>query len=118
MSTAGIHAGWTRADTHRALTPPIYASSAYAQTSHSSLRALFERRADGFAYSRSGNPTTEVLEQRITALEGGIGAIAVASGQAATTIALCALAAGTSSPPRASTAAPPSCSTTPSPTSV
>ena len=49
MSTAGIHAGWTRADTHRALTPPIYASSAYAQTSHSSLRALFERRADGFA---------------------------------------------------------------------
>ena len=80
MSTAGIHAGWTRADTHRALTPPIYASSAYAQTSHSSLRALFERRADGFAYSRSGNPTTEVLEQRITALEGGIGAIAVASG--------------------------------------
>ena len=93
MSTAGIHAGWTRADTHRALTPPIYASSAYAQTSHSSLRALFERRADGFAYSRSGNPTTEVLEQRITALEGGIGAIAVASGQAATTIALCALAA-------------------------
>ena len=93
MSTAGIHAGWTREDTHRALTPPIYASSAYAQTSHSSLRALFERRADGFAYSRSGNPTTEVLEQRITALEGGIGAIAVASGQAATTIALCALAA-------------------------
>ncbi len=93
MSTAGIHAGWDRSDCHRALTPPIYASSAYAQQDHSSLRALFERRADGFAYSRSGNPTTEVLEQRITALEGGIGAIAVASGQAATTIALCALAA-------------------------
>jgi O-acetylhomoserine (thiol)-lyase len=93
MSTAGIHAGWAASDCHRSLTPPIYASSAYAQRDHASLRALFERRADGFAYSRSGNPTTAVLEERITALEGGTGAIAVASGQAATTIALCALAA-------------------------
>ncbi|GAA4526674.1 PLP-dependent transferase [Brachybacterium paraconglomeratum] len=94
MSTAGIHAGWgPAADGHRALTPPVYASSAYAQASHSSLKALFERRAEGFAYSRSGNPTTAVLEQRISTLEQGIGAIAVASGQSATTIALCALVA-------------------------
>ena len=93
MSTAGIHAGWDADDTHRSLTPPVHVASAYAQRDHASLRALFERRADGFAYSRSGNPTTEVLEQRIAALEGGIGAIAVASGQAATTIALCVLAA-------------------------
>ena len=93
MSTAGIHAGWAASDCHRSLTPPIYSSSAYAQPDHAALRALFERRADGFAYSRSGNPTTAVLEERITSLEGGIGAIAVASGQAATTIALCALAA-------------------------
>ncbi|WP_299303940.1 O-acetylhomoserine aminocarboxypropyltransferase/cysteine synthase family protein [uncultured Brachybacterium sp.] len=94
MSTAAIHAGWgPAADGHRALTPPVYTSSAYAQTSHSSLKALFERRTEGFAYSRSGNPTTAVLEQRISALEQGIGAIAVASGQSATTIALCALAA-------------------------
>ena len=93
-STAGIHAGWdAAADGHRALTPPIHTASAYAQTSHGALKQLFQRRADGFAYSRSGNPTTAVLEQRITALEHGIGAIAVASGQAATTIALCALAA-------------------------
>ena len=94
MNTAAIHAGWdTAADGHGALTVPVYGSSAYAQASHTSLKALFERRAEGFAYSRSGNPTTAVLEQRITALENGIGAIAVASGQAATTIALCALAA-------------------------
>lgn len=94
MSTAGIHAGWAPAvDGHHALTPPVYTSSAYAQTSHSALKALFERRAEGYAYSRSGNPTTAVLEQRISALEHGIGAIAVASGQSATTIALCALAA-------------------------
>lgn len=94
MSTAGIHAGWDAAEErHRALTPPLHTASAYAQPSHAAMRALFARRAEGFAYSRSGNPTTAVLEQRITALEGGIAAIAVASGQAATTIALCALAA-------------------------
>ncbi|HEX7351931.1 O-acetylhomoserine aminocarboxypropyltransferase/cysteine synthase family protein [Brachybacterium sp.] len=94
MSTAGIHAGWdAAADAHNALTPPIHTASAYAHSSHAELSALFQRRADGFAYSRSGNPTTAVLEQRITALEHGIGAVAVASGQAATTIALCALAA-------------------------
>ena len=94
MSTAGIHAGWNAVeDGHGALTVPVYGSSAYAQASHSALKALFQRRAEGFAYSRSGNPTTAVLEQRITALEKGIGAIAVASGHAATSIALCALAA-------------------------
>jgi O-acetylhomoserine (thiol)-lyase len=94
MSTPGIHAGWSAAaDGHGALTPPVHTASAYAQPSHAALKALFQRRAAGFAYSRSGNPTTAVLEQRMTALEQGIGAIAVASGQAATTIALCALAA-------------------------
>src|SRR5699024_1529161 len=94
MSSEAIHAGWDpAADGHRALTPPVHPSSAFAQPSHAALKELFSRRGDGFAYSRSGNPTTAVLEQRITALEQGIGAIAVASGQAATTIALCALAA-------------------------
>lgn len=93
MSTAAIHAGWRAHDQHGAVAPPIYATSAYAHRDHASLKDLFARRTEGFAYSRSGNPTTEVLEQRIAALEGGIGAIAVASGQAATTIALCALLA-------------------------
>ncbi|MFC7374630.1 O-acetylhomoserine aminocarboxypropyltransferase/cysteine synthase family protein [Brachybacterium sp. GCM10030267] len=91
MSTAAIHAGWRGDDTHGAVVPPVYSTSAYAHRDHSSLKDLFARRCEGFAYSRSGNPTTAVLEERITALEGGIGAIAVASGQAATTIALCAL---------------------------
>lgn len=93
MSTAGIHAGWSDTDCHRSMTPPIYATSAYSHPDHASLRDLFARRSEGFAYSRSGNPTTRVLEERIAALEGGIDAVAVASGQAATTIALCALAA-------------------------
>ncbi len=91
MSTAAVHGGWRAQDPHGAVVPPIYATSAYAHPDHASLKALFARRSEGFAYSRSGNPTTTVLEERITALEGGIGAIAVASGQAATTIALCAL---------------------------
>ncbi|GAA1487564.1 O-acetylhomoserine aminocarboxypropyltransferase/cysteine synthase family protein [Brachybacterium sacelli] len=91
MSTAAIHAGWRADDMHGALTPPVYSSSAYAHEDHASLKDLFARRSAGFAYSRSGNPTTAVLEERAAALEGGAGAIAVASGQAATTIALCAL---------------------------
>lgn len=92
MSTQAIHAGWDAADgDHGAVAPPIFATSAYAHPEHASLKNLFARKCEGFAYSRSGNPTTAILEDRITALEGGIGAIAVASGQAAVTIALCAL---------------------------
>lgn len=93
MSTASIHAGWDSTGHHGSVVPPIYATSAYAHSSHAELKALFARECDGFAYSRSGNPTTQVLEKRISELEGGIGAIAVASGQAAATIALCSLLA-------------------------
>lgn len=65
MSTAGIHAGWdAAAEGHHALTPPIHTASAYAQPSHAALKALFQRRAAGFAYSRSGNPTTAVLDRK------------------------------------------------------
>jgi O-acetylhomoserine (thiol)-lyase len=91
MSTTSVHAGWEDRGDHGSMVPPIYATCAYAHSDHASLKSLFARESEGFAYSRSGNPTTQVLEERITALERGIGAIAVASGQAATTIALCAL---------------------------
>lgn len=93
MGTEHVHAGWDARDPHGAIVPPIYATSAYAHASHAELRDIFARRRDGFAYSRSGNPTTRVLEERVAALEGGVAAVAVASGQAATTIALCALLA-------------------------
>ena len=93
MSTEAIHAGWRAEDAHGAVAPPVYATSAYAHRGHDSLKDLFARRSDGFAYSRSGNPTTAVLERRIAALERGTEAIAVASGQAAVSIALCALLA-------------------------
>ncbi|PWH05523.1 O-acetylhomoserine aminocarboxypropyltransferase [Brachybacterium endophyticum] len=91
MSTQAVHAGWDARGEHGPMVPPVYATCAYAHPSHDSLKALFARETKGFAYSRSGNPTTRVLEERITALEGGVDAIAVASGQAAMTIALCAL---------------------------
>ncbi|UYG16132.1 aminotransferase class I/II-fold pyridoxal phosphate-dependent enzyme [Brachybacterium huguangmaarense] len=93
MGTQHVHAGWRAQDAHGAVVPPVYSSSAYAHPSHARLKALFARECDGFAYARSGNPTTRILEERVTALEGGAGAIAVASGQAATTIALCSLLA-------------------------
>lgn len=93
MGTVSVHAGWGAEDPHGSVVPPIYSTSAYAHRTHAGLKALFARECDGFAYSRAGNPTTRVLEERITALEGGLGAIAVASGQAATTIALCSLLA-------------------------
>src|SRR5882757_4420467 len=54
--------------------------------------ALFNLEAEGFRYSRISNPTTAVLEKRITELEGGVGALAVASGQAALHFALVNLA--------------------------
>lgn len=93
MGTQHVHAGWDAQDPHGSIVPPIHASTAYAHATHADLRDLFARRREGFAYARSGNPTTRVLEERVAALEGGAAALAVASGQAATTIALCALLA-------------------------
>ena len=56
--------------------------------------ALFDLEVDGFRYSRISNPTTEVLEARVAALEGGVGALATSSGQAALYYALANLADG------------------------
>lgn len=57
MSTQAIHAGWDAADgDHGAVAPPIFATSAYAHPEHASLKNLFARKCEGFAYSRSGNP--------------------------------------------------------------
>src|SRR5699024_6571780 len=94
MSTDAIHEGWDpAADGHRALTPPVHTASAYAQTSHAALKALFQRRGRGYVHSRSGNPTPCVREQRISALERGTGATRGGAGQEGGTIARCALAA-------------------------
>ena len=62
---------------------PIYQTAAYAFESADHAAALFNLEGEGFRYSRISNPTTAVLEQRVNALEGGVGALCVASGQAA-----------------------------------
>ncbi len=63
--------------------PPIYQVSAFAYDSAEQLEKVFNNKAAGFSYTRVGNPTVDAFEKRIAALEGGIGAVACASGMAA-----------------------------------
>jgi O-acetylhomoserine (thiol)-lyase len=81
--TIAIHAGYEPDPTTKSVAVPIYQTVAYAFDSADHGAALFNLEADGFRYSRIANPTTAVLEKRVTDLEGGVGALAVASGQAA-----------------------------------
>lgn len=71
---------------------PIHQSSAYQFRSLREARDRFALREKGFIYSRNAHPTQAVLEQRVTALEGGVSAAATGSGQAATAVAVLALA--------------------------
>ena len=81
--TIALHFGYT-ADGHAPTTAvPIYQSAAYEFESAEHAAALFNLEAEGFRYSRISNPTNDVLERRVAALEGGRQALCVASGQAA-----------------------------------
>src|ERR1700726_2502809 len=90
--TIAIHAGYEPDPTTKSVAVPIYQTVAYAFDSADHGAALFNLEADGFRYSRIANPTTSVLEKRIAELEGGVGALAVATGQAALHFALVNLA--------------------------
>src|ERR1700676_3409877 len=90
--TIAIHSGYEPDPTTRAVAVPIYQTVAYAFDSAAHGAALFNLEAEGYRYSRISNPTTQVLERRITELEGGVGALAVATGQAALHFALVNLA--------------------------
>jgi O-acetylhomoserine (thiol)-lyase len=81
--TIAIHAGYEVEATTHAVAVPIYQTAAYAFDSADHGAALFNLEAEGFRYSRIANPTSAVLEIRISQLEGGVGALAVATGQAA-----------------------------------
>src|SRR5881227_4020942 len=81
--TIAIHAGYEPEATTRAVAVPIYQTAAYAFDSADHGAALFNLEAEGFRYSRIGNPTTAVLERRVTALEGGCEGLCVSTGQAA-----------------------------------
>jgi O-acetylhomoserine (thiol)-lyase len=81
--TMAIHAGYDADAPVRAVAVPIYQTVAFEFDSAAHAAALFDLEAEGFRYSRISNPTTAVLERRIAALEGGTGALCLASGQAA-----------------------------------
>ncbi len=81
--TIAIHAGYEPDPTTKSVAVPIYQTASYAFDSADHGAALFNLEAEGYRYSRISNPTTAVLEKRIAELEGGVGALAVASGQAA-----------------------------------
>jgi O-acetylhomoserine (thiol)-lyase len=81
--TIAIHAGYEPDSATKSVAVPIYQTVAYAFDSADHGAALFNLEAEGYRYSRIANPTTSVLEKRIAELEGGVGALAVATGQAA-----------------------------------
>jgi O-acetylhomoserine (thiol)-lyase len=86
--TLAIHGGYDGDPTTRAVAVPIYQTAAYEFDSAEHGAALFNLEAPGFRYTRINNPTVDVLDRRVAALEGGVGALCVASGQAALHYAL------------------------------
>ena len=92
--TIAIHAGFDSDPATHAVAVPIYQTAAYAFDSADHATALFNLEEEGFRYSRISNPTVAVLEQRVTELEGGVAALATASGQAALNYAFSNVADG------------------------
>lgn len=86
--TLALHAGWRADPTTGSVVPPIHQTTSFQFRNADHAADLFALRALDPLYTRLGNPTTDVLEQRIAALEGGAAALAVASGQAATAFAV------------------------------
>ena len=88
FETQLVHACYKPDPTTKAMAVPIYQTVAYAFDSAQHAADLFDLKVPGNIYTRIMNPTQDVLEQRVAALEGGIAALAVASGQAAITYAI------------------------------
>ncbi len=88
LSTLALHAGQVPDPTTGARAVPIYQTTSFVFKNTEHAANLFALKEFGNVYSRIMNPTTDVFEQRMAALEGGTGALGVASGQAATTLAL------------------------------
>jgi O-acetylhomoserine (thiol)-lyase len=86
--TLAIHAGYSPEGTTKSVAVPIYQTASYAFDSTQHAADLFDLKVQGNIYTRITNPTTAVLEQRVAALEGGIGALVVASGMSAITYAI------------------------------
>jgi len=90
--TAAIHAGYSPEQTSKAVAVPIYQTTSYAFDDTQHGADLFDLKVEGNIYTRIGNPTQAVLEQRVAELEGGIAGLALASGMAAITATIQTLA--------------------------
>ena len=91
FDTLALHAGAEPDPTTGARATPLYLTTSFVFQSSDHAGSLFNLERPGHVYSRLSNPTTDVLEQRVAALEGGVGAIATASGQAALHLAVATL---------------------------
>jgi len=81
--TIAVHGGYTVEPTTKAVAVPIYQTAAYEFDSAEHGAALFNLEVEGYRYSRISNPTCDVLDRRVAALEGGLEALSVSTGQAA-----------------------------------
>jgi O-acetylhomoserine (thiol)-lyase len=91
FDTLSLHAGQEPDSDHGARAVPIYQTTSYLFSDVEHAAGLFNLERQGHIYSRISNPTVAVLEERIAALEGGVGAVAAASGQAAVFLAITTL---------------------------
>src|SRR2546421_12361502 len=91
FATKSLHAGHTPDKSSLARAVPIYQTTSFVFEDSSHAAALFALQQFGNIYSRIMNPTTDVFEQRVAALEGGVAALATSSGQAAQFLAISSL---------------------------
>ncbi len=88
LETLAVHAGYSPEPTTHSVAVPLYQTVAYSFDSAQHGADLFDLKVPGNIYTRIMNPTTDVLEKRVAALEGGIGALGLASGMSAITSAI------------------------------
>ena len=88
LDTLAVHAGYTPDPTTKSAAVPLYQTTSYVFDSAQHGADLFDLKVPGNIYTRIMNPTEDVLEQRVAALEGGVGALALASGMSAITYAV------------------------------
>ncbi len=88
LETMAIHGAFKFEPTTRAEAVPIFQTVAYGFDNTEQAEKIFALQAEGHIYTRLSNPTTEVFEKRVAMLEGGVGALATASGQAAITLSI------------------------------
>jgi O-acetylhomoserine (thiol)-lyase len=92
IGTLAIHGGYMPDPTTRAVAVPIYQTTSYAFDDTQHGADLFDLKVEGNIYTRIMNPTTAVLEERVALMEGGVGALGLASGMAAITYAILTIA--------------------------